>query len=394
MKKLFLILPFICLMIPSYGQSSHLYGLWLNNSTQKFVSVDATSGERTEISTIPVSDGVLNCSSAYVADSGQYIFATYDGSTASNILYTIDIVDGTVKYHPENPENTGEYEFDPVTNKLYGLWWDNGTQKFVSVDRVTGDRTEISRISGIQGVIMGSSAFCSDSGQYIFVGYKSSTETYHIYTINVNNGTVKYNPLNPEFTGEYKYDPATNKLYGLWLNGTTQKLVSVDRISGERTEIFNIPDNSGVISGSSAFDADSGRYLFVGFSGDHTKQYLYTIDITDGTVKNKVLNPDYTGEYQIINYVPRISAVKPCSAEVPVEIYPNPLSGNLPLTILENVKRVEILSINGRPVKNYEIENSIEKCTLDLSGISNGIYMIRMSLSSGQVYITKLMINN
>ncbi len=394
MKKLLLIVPFICMIIPANSQSNDLYGLWLYNSTQKFVSVDAISGERTEISTIPVIDGLLNCSSAYVPDSGQYIFAAYNSSTASNILYTIDIVDGTVKYHPENPENTGEYEFDPVTNKLYGLWWDNGTQKFVSVDRVSGYRTEISSITGIQGVIMGSSAFCADSGQYIFVGYRSATETYHIITIDINDGTVKYHPLNPEFTGEYKYDPVTNKLYGLWLYGTTQKLVSVDRVSGERTEIFNIPDNSGVISGSSAFDADSGRYLFVGISGDLTKQYLYTIDVTHGTVKNKALNPDNTGEYQVIHYVPKITAVKPSAWKDQVEIYPNPVSGNLPLTVPANAKRVELLSINGQPVRNYEIENRNEQCTLNLSGISNGIYLVRMTDNSGQVNITKLVINN
>ena len=394
MKKLLFIVPFIYLIIPSFGQSNHLYGLWLYNSTQKFVSVDAASGERTVISTIPVMNGLLNCSSAYVADSGQYIFAAFNEGTESNTLYTIDIVDGKVKYHPENPENTGEYEYDPVTDKLYGLWWDNGIQKFVSVDRVTGERTEISSIAGIEGVIMGSSAFCSDSGQYMFVGYQSRTETYHINTININNGTVKYKPLNPEFTGEYKYDPVTNKLIGLWLNGTTQKLVSVDRVSGERTEIFNMTDNSGVISGSSAFDADSGMYLFVGISGDLTRQYLYTIDIAHATVKNKVLNPEYTGEYQVIRYEPKISGVNPSGRDDLFEVYPNPLSGDLHLTLTINVKRVEILSISGRPVRNYEIENPDEKCTLDLSGLSNGIYMVKMSGISGLVHVTKLVIHN
>ncbi len=394
MKKLLLIVPFICLMIPSYSQSNDLYGLWLDNSTQKFVSVDAVSGERTVISNIPGNPGVVGSSSTFNADSGQYIFVGYNSSTESYILYTIDIIDGTVKYKPQNPENTGEYAFDPVTNKLYGLWLDNGTQKFVSVDRVTGNRTEISNLTGSQGVAGGSSTFCADSGQYIFVGYNSSTDSFYINTIDIKDGTVKYNPLNPDNTGEYKYDPVTNHLYGLWLNGNPQKLVSVDRVSGERTEISDIPGIQGIVYGSSAFDGDSGRYLFVGVSGDPVKFYLYSIDITNGTVKSKVLNPENTGEYQIIHYVPKITAVKPPNAEDQVELYPNPLSGNLPLTVLENVNRVEILSVNGRPVRNYEIENPNEKCTLDLSGLSNGIYLVRMSDSSGRVHITKLVINN
>ena len=394
MKKLLLFVSFICGIIPSYSQSSDLYGIWLDNSTQKFVSVDAISGERTEISNILGNPGIVGSSSACNADSGQYIFVGYNSSTESYILYTIDITDGTVKYQPKNPENTMEYEFDPVTNKLYGLWLDNGTQKFVSVDRVTGNRTEISNVTGSQGIVSNSSTFCADSGQYIFVGYNSSTESYHINTIDLKDGTVKYNPVNPEFTGEYKYDPVTNKLYGLWLNGTTQKLVSVDRISGERTEIFNIPDNSGVVSGSSAFDADSGKYLFVGVSGDPAQFYLYTIDITNGTVKNKVLNPDNTGEYQFIHYVPKITAVKSVTRKDPVEVYPNPVSGNLPLTLPANIKRVEILSISGHPVRNYEMANPDERGTLNLSGISNGIYLIRMTDNSGQVHITKLVINN
>jgi hypothetical protein len=394
MKKISVLVPLICMMIPSYGQSNHLYGLWLHNSTQIFVSVDATSGERTEISNIPVNAGILNCSSAYVADSGQYIFAASDINATSNILYTIDILDGTVKYHPENPENTGEYEYDPVTNKLYGLWWNNGTQKFVSVDRVTGYRTEISSISGIQGVIMGSSAFCADSGQYIFAGYHSATETYHLITIDVNTGTVKYNPVNPEFTGEYKYDPVTSKLYGLWLNGNTQKLVTVDRASGERTEIFNIPDNSGIISGSSAFDSDSGQYHFVGISGDLTRQYLYTIDIAGKTVKNKVLNPDNTGEYQVIHYVPKISAVKSPARMDKVEAYPNPASGSLQVNVSANAKRIEILRMDGYSVRNYETENLNGRYTLDLSGLSDGIYLLKVTENSDQVHITKLVIRN
>ena len=132
----------------------------------------------------------------------------------------------------------------------------------------------------------------------------------------------------------------------------------------------------------------------MGVSGDLNKQNLYTIDVTHGTVKNKVLNPDNTGEYQVIHYVPEITGVKSFTRRDPIEVYPNPVSGNLPLTLSANVKSVEILSISGHPVRNYEIENPGERCTLNLYGISNGIYLVRMTDKSGLVHITKLVINN
>ena len=182
---------------------------------------------------------------------------------------------------PLNPDQTGEYVFDPATNRLYGIWLDNPYHKLVSVDRVSGERTEISHISDNPGIVLGSATFCADSGQYIFTGYRSSTASYYIYTVDIKYGTVIHCPLNPENTGEYQYDPLTNRLYGLWRDGDTQKFVSVDRSSGERTEISDIPENPGIVSGSSAFNADSGLYMFVGMTGDPAAYYIYTIDVTE-----------------------------------------------------------------------------------------------------------------
>jgi parallel beta-helix repeat protein len=74
-------------------------------------------------------------------------------------------------------------------------------------------------------------------------------------------------------------------------------------------------------------------------------------------------------------------------------VYPNPSNGalhlNLENTTTVNIQQVDVYDIYGRELR--KVENiGVHRTTVDLSGLSNGIYFIRVSMDNGETKIRRI----
>ncbi|MDO9511030.1 MAG: T9SS type A sorting domain-containing protein [Bacteroidales bacterium] len=70
------------------------------------------------------------------------------------------------------------------------------------------------------------------------------------------------------------------------------------------------------------------------------------------------------------------------------KIYPNPMNGELNITNLNNVKRVEMYNLTGQMVKS--VENVNEHITLNTNDLLSGMYFIRITGNNGSVSTSKV----
>lgn len=72
-----------------------------------------------------------------------------------------------------------------------------------------------------------------------------------------------------------------------------------------------------------------------------------------------------------------------------VSIYPNPSSGIVNIEVENRNSQLKIFDINGKIIKEFEIEN---KTKLDLQGLEKGIYVIQLQ-SGDKIHTKKLILN-
>jgi hypothetical protein len=74
-------------------------------------------------------------------------------------------------------------------------------------------------------------------------------------------------------------------------------------------------------------------------------------------------------------------------------VYPNPSNGalhlNLKNTTTVKIQQVDVYDIYGRALR--KVENiGVHRTTVDLSGLSNGIYFIRVYMDNGETKIRRI----
>lgn len=113
-------------------------------------------------------------------------------------------------------------------------------------------------------------------------------------------------------------------------------------------------------------------------------------------IYTKVIGQDYkflighpdNGRVYHFSLNPNIS-VKSFDIDKDLKIYPNPLKDKLTIET-SFIGRVEILDINGRVLKSNGIGYEFKKVDVDVSGLSHGIYMLRLIDDKGKTYFNKL----
>jgi hypothetical protein len=152
---------------------------------------------------------------------------------------------------------------------------------------------------------------------------------------------------------------------------------------------FTLPVSGG------PFTLTSGWHFFGVHEADSTLSLSITESIfTSGSVwttwtgipsppavNNWALMEDfgYDVTYQLrANYGSLLSTAVPENATAPFEIYPNPSADQVTVSFAQNAEReIEILDATGRSVSMQHNSNAI--ISLDLSGVEDGIYFIRVT---------------
>ncbi len=73
-----------------------------------------------------------------------------------------------------------------------------------------------------------------------------------------------------------------------------------------------------------------------------------------------------------------------------VDIYPNPAKDNITIRSSIAIKTIDVYSILGKKVKQYQFDSNITEQSLDLSSLQSGMYMIRFETNNGSILTKKL----
>ncbi|GDX53481.1 hypothetical protein LBMAG27_25280 [Bacteroidota bacterium] len=212
--------------------TSKLYGIYKDASLFPpfvFASIDPISGNVTPINNLTGVNFIVGSDQNTALDShnGRYFLFGVDSSGVN--LFTIDVNTGTIINSAPMGGNYREFQFDVITNKLYGILL-SGTMPYmqhslVSIDINTGVYTLIAAIPGVVNTAASGkrfSTFDSNHGRYIFCG-GDSTGNWSLYSIDVNNGNTIYSPPYPlppitptmDNVIELQYDNSCDSIYAL-----------------------------------------------------------------------------------------------------------------------------------------------------------------------------------
>jgi hypothetical protein len=302
------------------------YGLKINLRTGIYFAQIKTDYRNDVYKIVKLNSGntiISRVSSSLSKKSIISVASEADADTTYDLVFEKDSYD-TVKVGI--PRSTITYTYNVLLAKeqsvndslLYGLHWDNAalTEYFVSVAPTTGSYNIISSIPRVKWITLSSSSIDETHRRYIFAGSDNNSNTY-LYSINMADGTVVSSPSYPSVPSVYKtvvyadsstndtistltsagnfielrYDKKSDSLYGLHWDNTdsTEYFVSVAPTTGSYNIISSIPGVKWITLSSSSIDETHRRYIFAG-SDNNSNTYLYSINMTDGTV---VSSPSY-----------------------------------------------------------------------------------------------------
>ena len=173
-----------------------------------------------------------------------------------------------------------------IGQTLYGLKKTvNGSMTIpfdvVNIDPSTGNTTIEVSTNSLVAVAAGATAYDQQNKRYFCWGFNASNSK-RLYVMDIDDST--YNDFN--LTGvqpiEIEYDLQHQKLYGLWWDGSMEHFGEIDTQTGQATSIAILPGVNAVAIGNSTFDSNTGRFIFIGVSGNQTK--LYSINVLDGSI--------------------------------------------------------------------------------------------------------------
>lgn len=195
---------------------------------------------------------------------------------------------------------------------IYGIWragdgpWGNATTVPVALmDNATGVPLSIDSIPNVNAVVLGSSTFDQSTQEYIFSGPDLNNGNQpQVFKLNVSTGGITNSPSLTETVNEYQYDLQQQKLFGLggYVVDTSTvppdyrtRLLAVNPITGLVTELFQLPEITGVVAGGSTYNSDSAHIIFEGVDTLYQHRMYVINALTGAIVQNSLLtNPSNT----------------------------------------------------------------------------------------------------
>ena len=173
-----------------------------------------------------------------------------------------------------------------IGQTLYGLKKTvNGSMTIpfdvVNIDPSTGNTTIEVSTNSLVAVASGATAYDQQHKRYFCWGFNASNSK-RLYVMDIDDSTSNDFNLTGIQPIEIEYDLQHQKLYGLWWDGSMEHFGEIDTQTGQATSIATLPGVNAVAIGNSTFDSNTGRFIFMGVSGNQTK--LYSINVLDGSI--------------------------------------------------------------------------------------------------------------
>lgn len=321
--------------------------------TEYLVTVDPTNAVITKIDSIP---GVTWLRTYYIPtyceNIHRYTFVGGDDPSGNPFyLYTIDGISGNTISTPLFANHTSfiNLQYSQSGNILYGTFWDSPLAYLVSINPFTGAYSIIRSIPGLSSV---SKLIVDEShNRFIIVG-PDILGDLTLLTMDINSGNIITQVHTPRINN-LVYNKLTDKFYAISnRDGITPtghyifSFCTVDPNSGTITNIADLPNIAVFIGGNETLDEAGGRYFFSPSEWNDTANYLYSIDITNGNLINKVAVPqqniitaDNLIQFRYDNIFNKLFALyweaktiiptpvasdSSCRIDLKTKIYPNP----------------------------------------------------------------------
>ena len=173
-----------------------------------------------------------------------------------------------------------------IGQTLYGLKKTvNGSMSIpfdiVNIDPYTGNTTFEVSTNSLIAVAAGATAYDQQNKRYFCWGFNASNSK-RLYVMDIDDSTSNNFNLTSVQPIEIEYDLQHDKLYGLWWDGSMEHFGEIDTQTGIATSIAILPGVNAVAVGNSTFDSNTGRFIFIGVSGNQTK--LYSVNVLDGSI--------------------------------------------------------------------------------------------------------------
>jgi hypothetical protein len=316
--------------------------------------------------------GVLNGLSLGGTYYYQIVATNSFGSTSSAVL-SFTMVDMSVA--------VAEYNFNNTYNNVLGNapFISNSGTSFTNDRNGTSNSALYINNTGTTSTILGlpygnsartvsvwvKMAVLNSFGFNFIYNYGNSTNYYGTY---FNNSNLYH------FQNSSSHYVANTTSLNTWIhyvftyNGTESKIYKNGTLLGTNTIAFNTINNGNLFR--LGLTENGGQNYFNG-SIDDLKIYNYAI--SDADVTSLFTNNT-------------LSSTKFNAQNLKATIYPNPTSDNFNIEIENEVKSVEIYSVQGQKMLTSNSKN------IDVSNLSKGMYMVRIEDSNNAVSTQKLII--
>src|SRR3989344_3679389 len=281
--KIIIVLFFSVLTLFSFSQTGRPYAIWEDQvaGVYKYVQLDANTGTKTEIASIPgVLGFVMGNSSCMDPVNNYYHFAALSGS-GLYLFYTLDASSGAVLTNPVLTENIIGVEYNCADAKLYALREISNNYDIVRFDPSTATSTTVAPIGFLNGYVGGSFCLNTQLGHYSFVALTGLA--FVLKTYNINTGLLVASTPFPDNVVGHKYSCVDNAVYGLWENAGAYQLERIDQVTGLHTTSGILPGvTPGFVVESQSVD-ENGYYTFRGF--DSLNNFaLFTVDLSTAAI--------------------------------------------------------------------------------------------------------------
>lgn len=186
-----------------------------------------------------------------------------------------------------------------------------------------------------------------------------------------------------------------NIIQGGWLDSTN---------TGMLTIAYDISDT--FPAGADWFVAAAGDSLFL----DSVTTYVDTFDTSDpdlqffctGSPDNEcsinvsiIIDPvDYCITYKLdtsLSFEGFVGVEEPLVVD-PVSIYPNPANADLNIEAPEAINYVQVVDVSGKEVLLKRSGSADNSMTLDVSGLNQGLYFIRVFTLEGSSHVSRIVV--
>lgn len=383
--------------------SGGVYSITYISNVLHLVRLDATTGAMVQdITPMPNVAYVHNGCSTFDPDNNRYIFTATDLTSSSGASqFVVDVTTGSITAGLLPPGITNEeLEYDPVTQKLYGIVTDQpaGTRTLAWIDELTGLIIQpIATLPSNINFFTASSTFNTITGEYLFKG-ADNTGVNH-YRIAVSNGSLISNPA-PTLIQEYQFNQSTGQLFGLVTNG---EIDEVDPVTGAFIAVA-VPNTSGVISsnlGCTTFDPSTNRFILWGPTT--TGVAHVTGDCSAGSYAITP-SPGFEMEYEFAACAPFCNTCRMVNPESQslqpagpssvltesVSSSPNPATDQVTFSFnvaTDGPVTLEIYDVSGQvaatPLKETDVAGGTHTIQWSSGLLESGVYFCKLTTASG-----------